>query len=170
MKVSTPVNKALKKVTKEAQLKLEKLLSGKDIQIKGTPPGDINPFDDPEWWDICRDEIAFGEPHPGIAGCFTCATMCASDPSATGRELECWTSGLFLECIIPEITDLFNTIIPREPSCEFEDIMGDPNKFRSSTCLDSTACIVECPTKCKEEEYNDGSCEKVGDDWFCTCS
>jgi len=180
MKVNTGVDKPLEKLKKESKVKLPEVVSGNKTQKRGTPPSEINPFDDPEWWSICRDEIEFGIPHDGrnlpinlptgVDGCFECATMCASDPNATGRELECWTGLLWSECIIPEIVDAWNLLVGRQPTCDFQDIVADPNSFRSETCEDSTACVAECPPKCKDEGYTSGSCRKSGGVYFCDCS
>jgi hypothetical protein len=171
---------ALKKNAKAMGSRVRKLIvpnREKEIKLptlpKGTPPGDMDPHADDEWWDICRDESAPGIEHPGIyPGCMECYTMCASHPATVGPEdiASCLTRTLNL-CVIPEVLDeiqkIMDYINPPETCSPWSQY--DPNTWESDTCRDPIACSNECQRYCPTQGYNNGQCETLGDTYYCNC-
>jgi hypothetical protein len=143
------------------------------VQVEGTPPGDMNPLLEDEWWDICRDETAPGVEHDGvIRGCYECYTMCASHPAAQGPSdvLACVEKAL-ARCVVPEISDLmqkFKNYIDPPNTCppwtEF-----DVDTWESSTCDGPIACSNECQRFCRNEGFSEGQCQTAGDLYYCNC-
>jgi hypothetical protein len=138
------------------------------VEQKGTPPGDMNPLTEDEWWSICRDEDAPGIPHEGpIAGCMECFYMCAAHPAANDPQdsLTCFNKAI-LQCVLPELGEMFQRVPPNtcQPWSRF-----DSDTWESTSCKDPVACSNECQRLCREEGFGSGRCETAGDLYFCSC-
>lgn len=152
------------------------------VSPKGTPPGDMSPFD-PEWWEICRDENAPGIPHDGrgnlidlptgIDGCLECFTMCTSHPEASDPSAVATCAQMALtSCVIPEATDewnkLWSYIFPTDTCSPWSNV--DVDTWQSTTCQDPITCSNECARFCPTKGYAKGTCETAGDIYYCNCS
>lgn len=171
--------KNFKKMAKDKSSKKNtKLLTS----IKGTPPADMSPLEDDEWWDICRDETAFGIPHDGrnnvidlptgVDGCIECFTMCTSHPDVGTEDVGTCITKAITNCVVPEIQDqidiLTDFIFPTD-SCDWKQVSGDPDSWESQDCDDPIDCSNECARLCSSEGFISGQCQTSGDTFFCNC-
>jgi len=141
---------------------------------KGTPPADMNPLEDDEWWDICRDETAPGIEHPGIGGCLECYTLCASHPASSDpTAIATCIQKTITNCAIGEINDMiqgFLDAINPPDTCLWGNNQFDTNTWESETCRDPIACSNECQRHCPTEGFTSGQCETAGSIYFCNCT
>lgn len=172
MKTLKKINKDFKKIEKDLKLTIKKgKIPPKLIRKKGTPPGEMSPFD-PEWWEICRDEEAPGIPHEGIYGCYECFTMCTSHPEATDPQ-DVFTCGQLAvtDCILPEIQEqiekLLGYLFPTN-TCD-PWTQTDSDTWESTTCEDPMACANECVRFCPTQGFDTGTCQTAGEIYYCNC-